>query len=195
MEGRGKPVQALLTPFPATLSSTERAIEKFEELELYMHFIAFFISDRRTEQPAGNSEKAPQELSIDPAFINYFFQGLVKGPALCSAIHRAPKCSIHAPKGRGCLSDMGCTEAEGFGATQLAGGGNWEHACMRGSRANWPPGRVDGPHSHNSQSRGSRGSCCTKPGGQVQGAWVGSLSEPMEVSEDTTDETMKKEGE
>eukprot|EP00983_Pelagomonas_calceolata_P100387 1158561-Pelagomonas_calceolata.AAC.9 len=50
MEGRGKPVRALLTPFPATLSSTKRAIKQFEELKLYTHFIAFSVSDRRTEQ-------------------------------------------------------------------------------------------------------------------------------------------------
>eukprot|EP00983_Pelagomonas_calceolata_P123271 1160990-Pelagomonas_calceolata.AAC.2 len=50
MEGRAKPVRALLTPLPATLSSTKRAIEQFKELELHTHFIAFFISDRRTEQ-------------------------------------------------------------------------------------------------------------------------------------------------
>eukprot|EP00983_Pelagomonas_calceolata_P118457 1160511-Pelagomonas_calceolata.AAC.1 len=41
-----------------------------------------------------------------------------------------PHNAAHAPKGQGFLTDMGCTEAEGFGAAQLAGGGNWEHACM-----------------------------------------------------------------
>eukprot|EP00983_Pelagomonas_calceolata_P119968 1160656-Pelagomonas_calceolata.AAC.4 len=37
-------------------------------------------------------------------------------------------------------------------------------------------------------------SCCTKLGGQGQRAWVGRLSELMEMSEDTTDETMEGEG-
>eukprot|EP00983_Pelagomonas_calceolata_P067933 1149686-Pelagomonas_calceolata.AAC.1 len=44
------------------------------------------------------------------------------------------------------------------------------------------------------QVKGHKGACCmhncrTEPGGQ--GAWVGRLSEPMEVSEDTTDESME----
>eukprot|EP00983_Pelagomonas_calceolata_P114434 1160093-Pelagomonas_calceolata.AAC.13 len=51
MEGRRTPVWALLTPLPATLFSAKRAIEQFDEFELYMHFIAFIISDRRTEHP------------------------------------------------------------------------------------------------------------------------------------------------
>eukprot|EP00983_Pelagomonas_calceolata_P118458 1160511-Pelagomonas_calceolata.AAC.2 len=42
--------------------------------------------------------------------------------------------------------------------------------------------------------RGACRSCYTKPGGQGQGAWIGGLSGPMEVSEDTIDETMKGEG-
>eukprot|EP00983_Pelagomonas_calceolata_P049887 1141698-Pelagomonas_calceolata.AAC.2 len=46
------------------------------------------------------------------------------------------------------------------------------------------------------QVKGHKGaccSCCTMTGGQ--GAGVGRLSKPMEVSEDTTDELMKGGGE
>eukprot|EP00983_Pelagomonas_calceolata_P060476 1146375-Pelagomonas_calceolata.AAC.1 len=45
------------------------------------------------------------------------------------------------------------------------------------------------------QAKGHMGaccSCCTRPG--WQGAWVERLIEPMEVSEDTTDETMEGGG-
>eukprot|EP00983_Pelagomonas_calceolata_P061999 1147091-Pelagomonas_calceolata.AAC.3 len=73
---------------------------------------------------------------------------------------------------------MSCTKAEGLGAGQLAGGGNWERG---GSRANLLP------EDHSSQGvpeagerhKGACCSCCTKPGGQGQGAWVGRLSELM----------------
>eukprot|EP00983_Pelagomonas_calceolata_P125951 1161258-Pelagomonas_calceolata.AAC.4 len=41
MEGRGKPVQALLTSLLITILSTKCAIEQFHKLELCMHFIAF----------------------------------------------------------------------------------------------------------------------------------------------------------
>eukprot|EP00983_Pelagomonas_calceolata_P129923 1161646-Pelagomonas_calceolata.AAC.6 len=41
MEGQGKPVRALLTPLPATHSSTKRAIKQFDELELYTHLSHF----------------------------------------------------------------------------------------------------------------------------------------------------------
>eukprot|EP00983_Pelagomonas_calceolata_P055475 1144162-Pelagomonas_calceolata.AAC.6 len=70
-------------------------------------------------------------------------------------------------KGQGSLFDMGC-KAEGFGAAQHGGGSCWERG---GSRA---AGSMHG---------GSRG------------AWVGRLSELMEVSEDATDETMEGGGE
>eukprot|EP00983_Pelagomonas_calceolata_P095757 1158048-Pelagomonas_calceolata.AAC.9 len=43
--------------------------------------------------------------------------------------------------------------------------------------------------------RGACCSCCTKPAGVGQGAWVARLDEPMEVSEDSPDEAMEGGGE
>eukprot|EP00983_Pelagomonas_calceolata_P101798 1158741-Pelagomonas_calceolata.AAC.9 len=75
-----------------------------------------------------------------------------------------------------------------------AGQGSWEHGGSRAGQTR----RVDGPHSHSFSQGGPQRGCCscyTKSGGQGQGAWMVRLSEPMEVSEDTTDETMEGRGE
>eukprot|EP00983_Pelagomonas_calceolata_P012660 405583-Pelagomonas_calceolata.AAC.2 len=113
------------------------------------------------------------------------------------------------PKGQGSLFDIGCTKAEGVRAAQHGGGScwesgvagqsSWEHA-LGGRWQDCCRRRVDGPHSSQSrgvqrQVKGHKGACCsrcTKPEGRGRG-W-GRLIEPMEVSKDTTDETMEGGG-
>eukprot|EP00983_Pelagomonas_calceolata_P048419 1141041-Pelagomonas_calceolata.AAC.8 len=92
-------------------------------------------------------------------------------------------------------------QAEEFGAAQHGGCICWERGGSRaaqsmpgGSRVNLSRGRIDGIHCHSFQSRGVQRQLL-KPGGQGQGAWVGRLSELMEVSEDTIDETTEGRGE
>eukprot|EP00983_Pelagomonas_calceolata_P058648 1145581-Pelagomonas_calceolata.AAC.6 len=51
MEGRGKPVRALLTPLLATLSSIKCAIEQFNKLELariVSHFSSQTVAQNNT---------------------------------------------------------------------------------------------------------------------------------------------------
>eukprot|EP00983_Pelagomonas_calceolata_P000106 3162-Pelagomonas_calceolata.AAC.3 len=117
---------------------------------------------------------------------------------------------------------MGCTEAKGFGAAQLAGGGNWgacvEGACMGAAGSMlawgeagqpcsrngcWTPGGVVGPHSHSSQSGGAQRQVkgtrelAAAAAYSHEGKGVGGKAERTneEVSEDTTDETMEGAGE
>eukprot|EP00983_Pelagomonas_calceolata_P083597 1156191-Pelagomonas_calceolata.AAC.7 len=88
---------------------------------------------------------------------------------------------------------MGCTKAEGFGAAQHGGGSCWERG---GSRARQLGACIGGKHGKPAPEEKLMDSTApSQGGGQGQGAWVGRLSEPMEVSEDTTDDTMEGGGE
>eukprot|EP00983_Pelagomonas_calceolata_P051415 1142394-Pelagomonas_calceolata.AAC.4 len=80
-------------------------------------------------------------------------------------------------------------EVAAAGSVGRAGQGSWEHAWEGAGQTCSRDLLLDPTAS--THSRG----CCTKPGGQGQGAWVGRLSEPKEVFEDTTDEMMEGEGE
>eukprot|EP00983_Pelagomonas_calceolata_P108620 1159478-Pelagomonas_calceolata.AAC.5 len=107
----------------------------------------------------------------------------------------------HTPKGQGFLFDMRCTEAEGFGG--------FGSACWRRELQAWrEQGSLPGKHAGGSRAnllpeegiqRQVKGTselaAAVAHSQEGQGAWVGRLSEPMEVSEDTTDETMEEEGE
>eukprot|EP00983_Pelagomonas_calceolata_P059449 1145922-Pelagomonas_calceolata.AAC.1 len=95
-----------------------------------------------------------------------------------------------APKGQGSLFNMGAApklkDLELLSMEVAAAG-----SMHGGSRANLSRGRVDGPHSHSFRSRGVQRQVRTQRAALWAGVWVGRLSEPMEVSEDNTDEMME----
>eukprot|EP00983_Pelagomonas_calceolata_P073510 1152168-Pelagomonas_calceolata.AAC.1 len=112
---------AALTPNSLTYSSTQgAAAEASEELQLMA-------------EGAARVGASPTDTTLVIALTT------VATLEFCDASYRVqvyvqpsigPHNAAHAPKRREFLTDMGCTEAEGVGAAQLAGGGNWEHACM-----------------------------------------------------------------
>eukprot|EP00983_Pelagomonas_calceolata_P128328 1161501-Pelagomonas_calceolata.AAC.6 len=132
-------------------------------------------------------------------------QGLLKGPGLYPAIHWAPQCSPMLLRGRDPFSTWAAPKLKNL--ELLSMGELTAKRSVGGAEQTSPEEELMDLTATAPSQGGSRGrrkgsghkgaccSCCTKPGGQGQGSWVGRLSEPMEVSEETTDEIMEGGGE